>query len=231
MHLEGATLLDSMYRSILDNLMEKAGETGLARFHSLMRQILNTLEPLPMEGLHVMRKCFPREGDHFHIAIILDFMGSLLSGVTDRTIPVRPLHASFYDFLTDQSRSGDYFVGESNIQMDIAVALLRVLRGGLHFNICGLQSSYLLNSEVPDLAERVKAKIPPHLSYACRFWAKHLQATKFDTVLAEHVKDIVGNERILFWFEAMSLLGVLSGNAAAALLSAGRWLQVSKSVR
>ena len=228
---EGATLLDSMYRSILDNLMEKAGETGLARFHSLMRQILNTLEPLPMEGLHVMRKCFPREGDHFHIAIILDFMGSLLSGVTDRTIPVRPLHASFYDFLTDQSRSGDYFVGESNIQMDIAVALLRVLRGGLHFNICGLQSSYLLNSEVPDLAERVKAKIPPHLSYACRFWAKHLQATKFDTVLAEHVKDIVGNERILFWFEAMSLLGVLSGNAAAALLSAGRWLQVSKSVR
>ena len=39
----------------------------------------------------------------------------------------------------------------------------------------------------------------------------------------------MGNERILYWFEAMSLLGVFS-NAAAALLSAGRWLQVSKSV-
>ena len=227
---EGATLLDSMYRSILDNLMEKAGETGLARFQSLMRQILHTLKPLPMDGLHVMRKCFPRKDDHFHIAIILDFLGSLLSGVTDCTMPVRPLHASFYDFLTDQSRSGDYFVGKSDIQMDIAVASLRVLHGGLCFNICGLQSSYLLNSEVPDLAERVETKIPPHLSYSCQFWAKHLQATKFDPVLAEHVKDIVGNERILFWFEALSLLGVL-GNAAATLLSAGRWLQVSKSVR
>ena len=226
---EGATLLDSMYRSILDNLMEKAGQTGLARFHSLMRQILNTLEPLPMVGLHVMRKYFPHESDHFRIGIILDFMGSLLSGVTDRSMPVRPLHASFFDFLTDRSRSGDYFVGESDIEMDIAVASLRVLREGLRFNICGLQSSYLLNSEVPDLAESVEAKIPPHLSYSCRFWAKHLLVTKFDPLLAEHVKDIVGNERILFWFEAMSLLGVFS-NAAAALLSAGRWLQVSKSV-
>ena len=227
---EGATLLDSMYRSILDNLMEKAGKTGLARFHSLMRQILNTLEPLPMDGLHVMRKYFPRESDHFRIGIILDFMGSLLSGVTDRSMPVRPLHASFFDFLTDQSRSGDYFVGEYDIQMDIAVASLRLLRGDLRFNICGLQSSYLLNSEVPDLAKRVEAKIPPHLSYSCQFWAKHLLATKFDPLLAEHVKDIVGNERILFWFEALSLLGAL-GNAASALLSAGRWLQVSKSVR
>ena len=222
---EGATLLDSMYRSILDNLMEKAGKTGLARFHSLMRQILNTLEPLPMDGLHVMHKYFPRESDHFRIGIILDFMGSLLSGVTDRSMPFRPLHASFFDFLTDQSRSGDYFVGEYDIQMDIAVASLRLLRGDLRFNICGLQSSYLLNSEVPDLAKRVEAKIPPHLSYSCQFWAKHLLATKFDPLLAEHVKDIVGNERILFWFEALSLLGAL-GNAASALLSAGRWLQV-----
>ena len=226
----GATLLDSMYRSILDNLMEKAGRTGFARFHSLMRQILETLEPLPMDALHLMRKCFPRKDDHFHVTIILGFMGSLLSGVTDCTMPVRPLHASFYDFLTDQSRSGDYFVGESDTQMDIAVASLRVLREGLCFNICGLESSYLLNSEVPELAERVKAKIPPHLSYSCQFWAKHLQAAKFDPVLAEHVKDIVGNERILFWFEALSLLGV-HGSATAALLSAGRWLQVSKSVR
>ena len=161
--------------------------------------------------------------------IVLRFLGPLLSGVTDCTVPVRPLHASFSDFLTDQSRSGDYFVAESDIQMDMAVASLCVLRWGLCFNICGLQSSYLLNSEVPDLAERVKAKIPPHFSYSCQFWVKHLQATNFDPALAEHVKDIVGNERILFWFETLSLLGVL-GNAAAALSSTERWLQVSKYV-
>ena len=226
---EGKSLLDAMYHTILESAVSKR-PTALARFCSVMRQVLYTLEPLPVDGLGTMRRHFAHKHSNFNVVIVLYFLGPLLSGVTDYTMPVRPLHASFSDFLTDQSRSGDYFVGEADIQMDIAVASLGVLRGGLCFNICDLQSSYLFNSEVPDLAERVKAKIPPHLSYSCRFWAKHLQATKFDLALAEHVKDVIGNERILFWFEALSLLGVL-GNAAVALLSVGRWLQVSKSAK
>jgi len=225
---EGATLLDGMYHSILESAVGRS-LTALMRFRSTMQQILSTLEPLPMDALYAMRINFPHKHDCFNVAVILDSMGSLLSGVTDHTKPIRPLHASFYDFLTDQSRSRDYFVGASSIDADLAIASLYVLRGGLSFNICRLESSFLLNSEVPDLAERVKAKIPPHLSYSCCFWAKHLWATKFDPILAEYVKDILGNERILFWLEAMSLLGVL-GNAAAALSYAVRWLQVSRSV-
>jgi len=226
---EGESLLDNMYHTILESIVSKR-PTALVRFCSVMRQVLYTLEPLPIDGLNSMRRHFSHKHSNFDVVIVLRFLGPLLSGVTDCTKPVHPLHASFSDFLADQSRSGDYFVGESDIQMDIAVASLCVLRGGLCFNICDLQSSYFLNSEVPDLAERVRAKIPPHLSYSCRFWVKHLLATKFDPALGEHIKDIVGNERILFWFEALSLLGVL-GNAAAALSSAGRWFQVSKYVR
>ncbi|KAL4081810.1 WD40-repeat-containing domain protein [Scleroderma yunnanense] len=221
---EGTTLLDSMYMAILDNLMDKVGPTALTRFHSVMRQVLYTLESLPMDGLNAMRRHFSHRHDDYEVAIVLDFMGALLSGVTDHTNPVRPLHASFYDYLTDQSRNGAYFVNQSDIQTDLAMASLGVLRDGLCFNICRLESSYLLNSEVLDLPERVKAKILPHLSYSCRFWAKHLQSTKFDTVLAGYVMDILGNKKILFWFETLSLLGVL-GNAVPALSNAGRWLQ------
>ncbi|KAL4062785.1 hypothetical protein V8B97DRAFT_2091404 [Scleroderma yunnanense] len=223
---QGGMLLDSMYGAILQNAVGRK-PTSLVRFRSLMRQILHTLEPLPMDSLHAMRKCFPREEDRYNIAIVLNYMGSLLSGIADHTQPIRPLHASFYDFLTNQSRSGDYFVGDSDVQADLAVASLQILHSGLCFNICGLESSYLLNSEVPDLAKRIKAKIPSHLSYSCRFGAKHLQATNFDDVLARHLKDILGNEKILFWFEALSLLGVLH-NAVFALLSVGRWLQVQE---
>jgi len=225
---EGATPLDEMYVTVLNSIVVKR-QKPLAQFRSLMQQILYTLEPLPMDALHAMRMHFPREGDHFNVSHILDHMGSLLSGITDHKIPIRLLHSSFHDFLTDQSRSGDYFVGDSGIQQELALASLCVLYEGLCFNICGLESSFLLNSEVPDLAERIKAKIPSQLSYSCLFWAKHLQATKFDPELAEHVKDILGNERILFWFEALSLLGVL-GNAAPALSSASEWSQVSRLV-
>ena len=229
MSREGATLLDEIYVTVLKGVVDTGRPRALERFRSVMQQILNTLEPLPMDALHAMRIHFPQKDDRFHVSLILYHMGSLLSGITDHQIPIRLLHSSFHDFLTDQSRSGDYFVGKSGIQTDLAVASLCVLHGGLCFNICGLESSYLLNSDVPGLAERVKAKIPPHLSYSCLFWAKHLQATKFDPELAGHVKDILGNERILFWFEILSLLGVL-GNGVHALSSAARWCQVSQSV-
>ncbi|KIM51380.1 hypothetical protein SCLCIDRAFT_1167847, partial [Scleroderma citrinum Foug A] len=62
----------------------------------------------------------------------------------------------------------------------------------------------------------------------CLYWANHLQATKFDPELAVHVKDILGNERILFWFEILGLLGVL-GNSVHALSGVARWTQVSQS--
>ena len=225
---EGVTLLDKMYSAILESAVGRR-QKPLSRFRSLMRQILYTLESLPMDALHTMRMHFPHEDDRFDVALILDYMGSLLSGITDHNNPIRLLHSSFHDFLTDQSRSGHYFVNESGIQADLALASLCVLHGDLCFNICGLESSYLLNSDVPGLAERVKAKIPPHLSYSCLFWAKHLQASKFDPELAGHVKDILGNERILFWFEVLSLLGML-GDAAPALSSSARWSQVSRSV-
>jgi len=222
---EGEILLDKIYLAVLESAVDRR-KKSLARFRSLMRQILYTLEPLPMGALHAMRMYFPHEDDRFEVALILDYMGSLLSGVTDHKGPIRILHSSFHDFLTDQSRSGDYFVGELGIQADLAVASLCVLHDGLCFNICGLESSFLLNSDVPGLSERVKAKITSHLSYSSLFWAKHLEATKFDPTLAGHMKNILGNERILFWFEVLSLLGVL-GNAVYALSSAARWSQVS----
>ncbi|KIM65457.1 hypothetical protein SCLCIDRAFT_97925, partial [Scleroderma citrinum Foug A] len=222
----GMSLLDRMYRPLLESIVGRS-PMALPRFRSLMRQIIYTEEPLPMDALHAMRMCFRHQHDCYPVAVILNYMGSLLGGITDHSKPIRPLHVSFYDFLTDQSRSGDYFVDESDIQTDLAVASLHVLRDGLHFNICGLESSYLVNSEVPDLTERINARIPHHLSYSCRFWAKHLQATKFDHVLAGHVRCILQNEKILFWFEALSLLGVL-GDAAVALSYTVRWLQVSR---
>ncbi|KAL4063361.1 hypothetical protein V8B97DRAFT_2011770 [Scleroderma yunnanense] len=105
------TLMDSMYGVILHSAAS-GRSTSLVRFRSLMRQILQTSEPLSMDALHAMRKCFPHEEDSYNVAIVLNYMSPLLSGITDHTQPIRPLHDSFYDFLTDQSRSGDYFIGD-----------------------------------------------------------------------------------------------------------------------
>ncbi|KIK12146.1 hypothetical protein PISMIDRAFT_462603, partial [Pisolithus microcarpus 441] len=219
---EGRALLDGMYAAILEGVVPKSGEP-FQRFCSVMRQLLMMLEPLPMTELNHMRSLFPNEDEHYDVAIVLRFMTPVLRGIGDHTSPVQPLHASFYDFLADRSRNGAYFIDTSN-HHDLAYASLQVLDRELCFNICGLESSYLSNSQVSNLPESIKKNISPHLSYSCKFWAKHLEVSQFDVSIATPVQVVMESERVLFWLEVLSLIGALGG-VDGSLTSLVRWLE------
>ncbi|KIK14898.1 hypothetical protein PISMIDRAFT_342730 [Pisolithus microcarpus 441] len=199
---DGGSLLDAIYRTILEDTIPR-DEITLSRFRSVMQQIMSTSVPLQLDALDEMRSHFPSEEDCFEMWIILEFMAPLLSGITDRGSVVRPLHASFYDFLTDDKRSGVYFVSKPSMHGLLAFASLHTLCKDLKFNICGLESSYFRNADVIDLRER---------------------RTEFGAILAALVKDIVGCEKFLFWLEALSLLSRLD-NATGALGSLITWLR------
>ena len=221
---QGKGLLDEIYLTILDSIVSRR-PTPLLRFRSVMRQVLNTLEPLPIDGLNAMRTHFLHKHDGFNVAIVLHFMGPVLSGVTDHANPVRPLHASFYDFLLDKRRSGDFFIEQHAVHHDLAVASLSVMQDGLQFNICGLETSYLCNSEVVGLEKKVKENIPSHLLYSCRFWAAHLRLVEFDSELLQLVRRLVTGVHMLFWLEALGVSKFIR-DAYWALLFTERWLQV-----
>jgi hypothetical protein len=234
---ERSVLLHDMYRLILTDIMhrdtsinvqhsQKLRLAALARFRSMMGQILVTAEPLPLASLNTMRRHFPKREDHFDVKLMVKCMGSLLSGTTNPDSPIRPLHASFSDFLTDQPSSGEFFIDLSKAQHDLAFASLRVMEHGLRFNICDLKSSYLPNSEDPGLQERVRKYTPPHLSYSSRFWTSHVTTTVFANELAKEVKMFFDHERLFFWLESLALINALSG-AVAALPLIPRWLKVS----
>jgi WD40 repeat protein len=231
--VEREHLLYDMYDFILTEIMRKDKhanhqfqQTQLASFRSVMGQILGTVEPLPLNSLNAMRSHFLDENERYAVEVIVEHMGSLLNGTTDSSTPIRPLHASFLDFLTDQSHSGEFFVDVSNVQHNLAFASLRVMECGLSFNMCDLKSSYLPNSEDSRLRERVEKCISPHLSYACRFWPIHIQPTHFDPELATEIKSFFEHERLFFWFEVLGLMNALSG-AVPALALIGKWLKVS----
>ncbi|KAG2113852.1 uncharacterized protein F5147DRAFT_787911 [Suillus discolor] len=122
--------LYDMYRLILTDILprDRYGEVeyqeALAEFRSVIGQILGMVEPLPLNSLTAMRNCFPNHTKHYQVDIV-KHMGSLLSGTTDPLIPVRPLHASFQEFLRDKSSSGDFFVDITKAQQhDFAFASL-----------------------------------------------------------------------------------------------------------
>jgi len=220
---DGRTLLDEMYTTFLKDLFREPDDRRV--FRDVMRQILWLKEPLPITALDYMRDSFPREDDRYPVGFILNFMASLLAGVNEVS-PVRPLHASFYDFLLDEKRSRDFFIQQGDAHRDLAVASLSVMQAGLHFNICGLETSYISNLEVANLEKRVEENLPPHLLYSCRFWAIHLQGTAFDPDLAQLVKGLVTGEQMLFWLEALGV-SKLVGEAHLALIFTEGWLQVS----
>lgn len=182
-----------------------------------MRQILGTVEALPLGALASMRRHFT-DSQGTDIRAVVAPMGALLSGTTDHSIAIRPLHASFPDFLTDRDRSGEFFVELTpQIVSDLAFASLGVMKDELRFNICQLPSSYLPNSKITDLDDRIRKYIPPELAYSCRFWIGHLRRAPFDLRLTEEVRALLKDERLLFWFEVLGLLKVL--NTCANLLS------------
>ncbi|KAG2350104.1 hypothetical protein BDR05DRAFT_986385 [Suillus weaverae] len=154
---KGVNLLDEMYQLILADIMPKhRHKETIPIFRSVMGQMLASLEPVPITALNAMRECFPCDDDRYDVNLLMRHLGSLVSGTSEFDTPIRPLHASFYDFLTDESRSHDFFVDASAVQRDLAFASLRVMDSerGLRFNICSLENSYLPNSSVPGLEKR-----------------------------------------------------------------------------
>jgi hypothetical protein len=224
-------LLDSIYTLTLETIIppkKRLDPTCLLRFRSVMAQIIATAEPLPLASLNSMRYHFA-DSNEFNVDIIIKPMSALLSGTTDPSATIRPLHASFPEFLSDKSRSGEYCVDVSGIHDELAFASLGVMKKQLRFNICKLPSSYLRNSDVPRLAERIKENISPELSYSCRFWADHLRRTEFRSLLAKEVGAFFNHERLLFWIEVLSLEKKI--NTCISLLSVVlEWAKVCESV-
>ena len=224
---KGVPLLDGMYRLTLGTMFPKEEPERrrcIDRFKSVMAQILGTMEPLPLASLGAMRHHFVVDSDIDLHSIVVP-MGALLSGAADSSIPIRALHASFPDFLIDRDRSGEYFIDVSPVQENLAFSCLLVMENGLRFNICQVPNSYLPNSKVPDLDHRIKEHISPELAYSCRFWTVHVCNMPFKVSVVDLVRKLFSDEELLFWFEALSLLGCIN-TCAGSLSSLIQWIMV-----
>ncbi|CCM02480.1 uncharacterized protein FIBRA_04580 [Fibroporia radiculosa] len=80
-------LLDDMYKLILTKAMQEDERMNVLAFRA--RRISLT--------------------DSVDVELVIDSLGAVLTGITDNKTPIRPLHASFYDFLIDEGWSGEFF--------------------------------------------------------------------------------------------------------------------------
>jgi hypothetical protein len=150
-------------------------------------------------------------------------------------------HASFPDFIFSRSRARislslhenrrtlefDVFCDAHAHHSVLAQRCLSVMHESLHFNMCNLPSSYMFDSEVPGLEDSIDKTFTPTLRYASRHWARHLlqalPAKDDDDDLLCGLKNFLLN-KLLFWMEAMNLLGAKT-ECASSLKDAESWLE------
>jgi hypothetical protein len=206
-----------LYSWILNVSFPNPSHEDIRDFRSILGAIIYTKTPLDPASLAEL------------LSIESSTMGYICNGlqsVLDLGNTARIYHQSFADFLLDPKECPqDFLIVQERENRNLSVSCLKVMNRGLRFNICELESSYVRNSEVPDLHSKVQKHIPPHLLYSSCFWADHLAKITFDSELFEQVQYFTQNQ-FLFWLEVLSLIGTV--NMASRMLSTLlHWMRVS----
>ncbi|KIJ25585.1 hypothetical protein M422DRAFT_55915 [Sphaerobolus stellatus SS14] len=191
-------------------------------FTQLLGLILMANEPLSSQSLiSLIRRATPLKDDL--VLSILEFMGALLSGIADDTLPLRPLHLSFREFLLDPKASGPFCVSAPSAHGDLARISLNIVNQDLRFNICDLDTSYLRNKDIPNLPDRILENIPFSLRYACRAWAIHFSQAPEKPMIDDIIYFF--RHKLLYWFEVLALIQDLS-SGQEQLLQIITWCKV-----
>ncbi|KAF9064575.1 hypothetical protein BDP27DRAFT_1470619 [Rhodocollybia butyracea] len=195
---------NNLYMQELTVIYTEQGALFTAQFKSVIGILLAACTSLSLRELRQLSN-HPEDGD---IDIMLGALGALLQNTTYLHAPIIPFHSSFYDFLQNPACSGQFFVDVSDHHIGLAEGCLRVLNDQLCFNICHLASSYLPNTEINDLPDRMEKYITPELSYASQYWIHHLVMVPSVAVevLVPQVERLL-QTRFFFWLEVLSVFG------------------------
>ena len=218
-------LIDELYQHILRDAF--SGLQG-DLFNSRLR-ILHTFLCTFERTSTSLAAALLSESDETAIAVLND-LHAVLYRKDDQVLWY---HASFPDFMFSQTRS-TFKLNGRRISMSIKPhhhSLLtkycfNFMSELLYFNIGDMPSSFVLDAEDPELTQRIDTNINAILRYASRYWAHHLALTDEAKVDHKDLGDCITDFlciRILFWIEAMNLLGC-SGQCTTMLQSARGWI-------
>jgi hypothetical protein len=232
----GSSLIDELYRQILWTAFCRFGDQQFRERLDILHTLLCTAERVsPTVAGQLLSDS---EDLSETVSMVVHALHAVLYIRDGRVLWY---HASFPDFMFDSLRSNfetpnttgkttRLSCDESAHHTFLAQSCFRVMESQLKFNICDLPSSFLFDSEVADLGSRVATNISEVLKYSCQYWAHHTTRSMSGAggSLQHFISDFLAL-RVLFWIEAMNLLGS-SGRCSLDLQSVRATLEVSPSV-
>ncbi|QRW26211.1 WD40 repeat-like protein [Rhizoctonia solani] len=202
MEQDDKNVIDHLYTTILATAFRKSGmiQKSKEKMRDILETVICAIEPMTLNTIGQMLGLKNAE----QVDRLLKPLRSVLNVGKENKL-VTPLHASFPDFMLSKDRSKDLCCERRRRHAAMTKACLELIsKAEPQFNICGLPSSHLLDSEVHDLDARTSKSISKGLAYACRHWPTHLG-------FAEHSDEFVGwvrdffSSRLLLWMVIMNL--------------------------
>jgi NACHT domain len=219
-------LIDELYRQIMrDAFSQFKGEFLICRLR-ILYTFLCTAERTSTSTVAAL----VADSDDEAAKAVLDDLHAVLYTQDDR---VFWYHASFPDFTFDPARS-NFRIGEKDFAFScnepahhnlLGESCFHIMKSGLRFNMGNITSSFLFDSDnAVALSEQVNQNINAVLRYSSCHWAHHLPSLQvIDTnILRGCIPDFL-QIRVLFWIEAMNLLG-LRNQCTPMLQRARQWV-------
>jgi hypothetical protein len=192
MSTKAQSALNTLYRTALESAMKDIWDDEYFRadFCSIMGTILVARNPISDKTIDTLLS-LERPSRH-----IISRLGCVLHW--SETEPVRILHPSFTDFLSDQLRCGSdlWHVDTLLHSRLLAIHCISHLNTVLQRNICDLVLSQATVNEV----------LPEATSYACTSWIDHVCIIMEEVDLVRDTLEQFLFRHLLHWLEAMSIL-------------------------
>jgi len=198
------SLLDELYREVLREVFSKFQSAIRPRRLQLLHTLLCTVERTSTST--TANLCTSTNASSYEKGAD-DVLKKLHAVLYSKNGQVLWYHKSFPDFLFDRDRSEEFWCDQVEHNQRLTDCCFRVMKEGLRFNICNIESSFVFDRDNPTLTDAIKNNISSTLRYSCRNWDRHLSSTSPSTsgsihkALLEFVK-----LRAIFWIEAMNLL-------------------------
>ncbi|KAF8737166.1 WD40 repeat-like protein, partial [Rhizoctonia solani] len=210
--------IDRLYTMILDaaigELEEEPEEQD--QMCRMLWTAVCTREPVNVDTLAALTGIKPSK-----VNILLQSLYSVLH-VSQTTNMITTLHASFPDFMFDEARSKRFYCDEAKHSQLLAQECFKVMEAQLRFNICSLESSFVADSQVEGLENRIARSISPTLLYVAHYWGGHVVKSKPCEAVQKGLEGFLSH-RLLFWMEVLSLKRTL--DKGISMLSALKaWL-------
>ncbi|KAF7974089.1 hypothetical protein HWV62_13395 [Athelia sp. TMB] len=208
--------MDMLYAAILAECGDWEDPDFVRDYDLVMGTIMALKRPLSLAALRALhggsRELEPEQ--------LLQRFGSVLIGFRDPHQPIRILHLSFHEFVTERAAHDDstkhFHLSEKGHSGRLAELCVKTLNRELARPIAG--SGYLaidtLDAGIPTISG-----VSEQLVYGCAHWPSHLKDVEIPQTIKAHIMTLI-SRHLITWLEVVAATDVFRGS-----LQIKQWVQ------